>query len=147
MSYATNRQEYLELIQDLVKRRLSGPDFVQRFGVLWRSDRDEELAIASTWPRRYDIELAEALARGDMGADEFAAKWEELWGYEGESAYRQMLDRIFSACSAFVDDPALAVDPEREYDEEELCAHVAAVLQRVNDDVIASTDHVGSTEA
>jgi hypothetical protein len=74
------------------------------------------------------------LKRGDISADEFAQQWDALFGWSKEQkVLLKMLDRLFSACSDFVEDPALRTNPALEYDADQLREFVAKELQEYLD--------------
>ena len=128
MSYATNRERYGQLVRDFLSGRVDGPTFEQAFLALWRADRDEEYARKRDWAEPYDLQLQSALRQGSITGEEFSRRWRDLWGYQSpdDLAWREALDEIFSACDAFVADPALRTGAPGENDEDQFRAAVAS---------------------
>ena len=130
MSYPVQAEPYIQMMWSFVTGATDAPTFVQQFFALRRKDGEKEWALRSTWDQPYDQLLSAALQRGDISADEFSQRWDELFGWSPEEKMLlKLLDRVFSACNEFVDDPALSTNPAQEYDEEQLRAFVAKELQ------------------
>lgn len=133
MSYAANRERYGQLVGDFLSGRVDGPTFERAFFVLWRADRDEEHARKRAWAEPYDLQLQSALRQGSITGEEFGRRWGDLWGYPSpdEWAWREALDEIFSACDAFVADPALRTGTPGEHGEDQFRAAVASAWRTV----------------
>jgi hypothetical protein len=130
MSYPVQEEPYLQMMCRFVQGAMNASTFVEQFFALRRQDGEREWALRSTWDKPYDQLLSAALKRGDISADEFAQQWDALFGWSKEhKVLLKMLDRLFSACNDFVDDPALRTNPAREYDAEQLREFVAKELQ------------------
>jgi hypothetical protein len=130
MSYPVQEEPYIQMMWSFVKGAMDAPTFVQQFFALRRKDGEKEWALRSTWDQPYDQLLSAALQRGDISADEFSQRWDELFGWSPEEKMLlKLLDRVFSACNEFIDDPALSTNPAQEYDEEQLRAFVTKALQ------------------
>ena len=130
MSYQAHKDRYLELIHRFLTSAIDGPTFEAAFLRLWRQDRDEQWARKETWPEPYDEHLESALQRGEITAEDFSQQWRQLWGFPGQDDQDliDMLDRVFTACDAFVADPQLRSRPDVEYDEDQFRSEVGRIL-------------------
>lgn len=124
MGYVANEKQYVELIHQFLNSEIDIEIFCERFGSLWRADRDEEWSKRDTWAERYDLQLIEAFNRGDITGEEFQQKFAQLFESENYQDLMAMTDRVFTACDVF------RVEPEAEYeiDESELRREIAEHL-------------------
>ena len=97
---------------------MSGQVFCSEFTSQWRQDRDEELAKAESWPRRYDLDLIAAQQRGEISVEEFSRAWGERWEQVGHEHLHAMVDRVFSACDAYQEDAGPGEITEKDLREE-----------------------------
>ena len=130
MSYPVDKKSYLQMMRGFVQCELDAMTFVKQFLHARDQDKAKEWAITATWDKPYDQLLIADLRQGKIAQEEFSRRWDELFGWSPEEkAFLQLLDRMYSACDAFIDDPALSMDPEQEYDEQQLRERVAMELQ------------------
>ncbi len=129
MSYPVDAKPYLQMMRKFVQCEIDAPTFVTQFLHTRDQDKAKEWAITSTWDQPYDQLLLADLRQGTISQEAFAQRWDELFGWSPEEkAFLQLLDRVYSACDAFRDDPALSTAPAHEYDAQQLREAVAKEL-------------------
>jgi hypothetical protein len=130
MSYPVDKKQYLQMMRRFVQCELDAMTFVKQFLHARDKDKAKEWAITATWDKPYDQLLIADLRQGKISQEEFSRGWDELFGWSPEEKVcLQLLDRVYSACDAFIDDPALSMDPAHEYDAQQLREMVAKELQ------------------
>src|SRR5574341_920475 len=129
MSYAVDEKPYLQMMRRFVQCEMDALTFVTQFLHARDQDKAKEWAITTTWDKPYDQLLIADLRQGKISQEEFSQRWDELFGWSREEkAFLQLLDRVYSACDAFIDDPALSTAPAYVYDAQQLREEVAKEL-------------------
>jgi len=132
MSFQKNQHRYLGLMTRFAEGKLSGSLFVAQFMELWRTDRDADYEIKKSWDVPYDEMLIISLRKGEITNEEFARKWNALWGLsKTDQLLRDLLDKVFTACDVFSPDPDAREDYE--YSEDELRTFVMSSLSTLKD--------------
>lgn len=132
MSFQKNQHRYLGLMTRFAEGKLSGSLFVAKFMELWRKDRDADYEIKKSWNVPYDEMLIASLRKGKITKEEFARKWNALWGLsETDQRLRDLLDTIFTACDVF--NPDANSREDYEYSEDELRTFVMNSLSTLKD--------------
>ena len=132
MSFQKNQHRYLGLMTRFAKSKLSGSLFVAQFMALWRTDRDADYEIKKSWNVPSDEMLIISLRKGEITKEEFARKWNALWGLsKTDQLLRDLLDKVFTACDVFSPDPDARQDYE--YSEDELRTFVMSSLSKLKD--------------
>jgi len=132
MKFQKNQYRYLDLMTRFVDGKLSGAFFVTEFMELWRRNRDSDYEIKKSWNAPHDEMLIASLRKGEITKEEFARKWNALWGLsETDQSLRDLLDEAFTACDVFNPDPNSREDYE--YSEGELRAFVMNILSKLKD--------------
>ena len=132
MSFQKNQHRYLGLMTRFAESKLSGSLFVAQFMALWRTDRDADYEIKKSWNVPYDEMLIISLRKGEITKEEFARKWNALWGLsKTDQLLRDLLDKVFTACDVFSPDPDAREDYE--YSEDELRTFVMSSLSKLKD--------------
>jgi hypothetical protein len=109
MSFESNVNIYQSLMRRFLARDVSAGDFVLQFIELWKRDRDEEDHVRLTWDRPYDQELIKQHQSGALTDGELSEQWRRLWGIsEPGAVLRGVLDRVFTACDVFNENPERA---------------------------------------
>ena len=135
MSFRTNSHSYLDLVVRFAEGKLSGAHFVVKFMILWRKDRDADYAIKKSWKAPYDEMLIDLLKKGKITKEEFATKWNALWGLsKAEQSLQDLLDKIFTACDVFNPDSDSREDYE--YGEYELRTFVMKILPQLKEHLL-----------
>jgi len=132
MSFRTNSHNYLDLMVRFAEGKLSGTHFVTKFMTLWREERDADYAIKKSWKAPYDEMLIDLLKKGKITKEEFAMKWNALWGLsKADQSFRDLSDKIFTACDVFNPDSDSREDYE--YGEDELRTFVMKIVPQLKE--------------
>lgn len=128
-----NREHYLALVHELLSESISGEGFSKAFLAERTRDLHKEDELVKQWPRRYDLELAEALKAGRLSAEEFSAQWHALWNYPKDSPFITFFEKLFWVIEDYEPDLELYETGGSQYDtwfhdEDELRRRVADLL-------------------
>ncbi|HIE29949.1 TPA: hypothetical protein EYP66_21995 [Candidatus Poribacteria bacterium] len=139
MSFQKNQHRYLDLMVHFVEGKLSAPIFVTKFMDLWRKERDADYEIKKVWNAPYDEMLIASLKKGEITKEEFATKWNALWGLsKTHQLLHDLLDEVFTACDVF--NPDSDTREDYEYSESELRAFVINILPKLKGHLPLSDD-------
>jgi len=114
--------QFESIIQQFLGDQISAEQFSDDFTTLWMSFRDQQYKVEEPDGQRYRLELIERLQKGDLTGEEFRQKYQEVMKTTEGSEFREMVDAIHSACSAF--NPLPAPRLEWEITTEQLRAEV-----------------------
>jgi len=139
MSFQKNQHRYFDLMFRFATGKLSAALFTTNFMELWRKDRDADYEIKKSWNAPYDEMLIASLKKGEITKEEFATKWNTLWGLsKTEQLLRDLLDGVFTACDVF--NPDADSREDYEYSESELRTFVITILPKLKERLLLSDD-------
>ena len=105
MSFQANEHVYVAMINDFLAKRRRVKSFTRHFMALWKKDRDEQLQMKSTWREPLDELLLTRFHAGAISAEAFSADWKKLWGYAHDEPLTNLVEKVFSACDSFSEQP------------------------------------------
>jgi hypothetical protein len=133
MTYEETVRAYVSLIRRFLAEEIDGELFADGFLVARRREGDRQDQISQSWPRRFDLELKEAVLRGAITGEEFERRYKELWGPEVFGEFAEAVGKIFSGVVEYSPDPEVRRLLMEGYDEAGLRSYVQEVVSESNE--------------
>ena len=134
-----NKNQYVDLMRQFINSTIDGRTFQRNFFDMRYRDVEQDDEKKKQWPKRYDVELMESRARGEMSEEEFSKRWHELLGYE-QTKWLDIFDRLFRDIDRFEPNEAIYEESKKDPDsfnttyyitEEDLRKRVLEFLQEI----------------
>jgi hypothetical protein len=102
--YLSHKEQYFELIEQILDDQLSAEEFSLQFTDLWRKDRDASYGLLDETAKAQEKQLIDNYTNGRLTDEEFDVAWNKFWNIpKVEESYLDLIDGFASACFSLVE--------------------------------------------